>query len=135
VVNELLKFRCRTVAVMNKELAVTSQQYGFLAGIFFFGYSIFEIPSSLLLHKVGARIWIARILVNWGILVVLTRKPRRQDFLQLLQSRILCRGLFQDGDIGVDTLQEGEERQDAARSQVIDALEAQEIKETGNEEG
>jgi len=37
------------------------------------------------------------------------RKPRRQDFLQLLQSRILCRGLFQEGDIGIGTLQEGEE--------------------------
>jgi MFS family permease len=57
---------------MNKELAVSSQQYGFLAGIFFFGYFIFEIPSNLLLHKMGARVWIARILVSWGILAVLT---------------------------------------------------------------
>ncbi len=57
---------------MNKELAVSSQQYGFLAGVFFFGYFIFEIPSNLLLHKVGARVWIARILVSWGILAVLT---------------------------------------------------------------
>jgi MFS transporter, ACS family, tartrate transporter len=40
---------------MNKELAIRSQQYGFLAGIFFFGYFIFEIPSNLLRHKVGAR--------------------------------------------------------------------------------
>ena len=57
---------------MNKELAVTSQQYGFVAGIFFFGYFIFEIPSNLLLHKLGARVWIARILVSWGILAILT---------------------------------------------------------------
>src|SRR5215472_1000651 len=57
---------------MNKELAVKSQQYGFLAGIFFFGYFIFEIPSNLLLHKVGARIWIARILISWGIVAILT---------------------------------------------------------------
>ena len=57
---------------MNKELAVSSQQYGLLAGIFFFGYFIFEIPSNLLLHKMGARVWIARILVSWGILAVLT---------------------------------------------------------------
>jgi ACS family tartrate transporter-like MFS transporter len=57
---------------MNKELAITSQQYGFLAGIFFFGYFIFEIPSNLLLHKIGARVWIARILVSWGIVAVLT---------------------------------------------------------------
>jgi sugar phosphate permease len=57
---------------MNKELAVTSQQYGFLAGIFFFGYFIFEVPSNLLLHKIGARIWIARILISWGIVAMLT---------------------------------------------------------------
>ncbi len=56
---------------MNKELAITSQQYGFIAGIFFFGYFIFEIPSNLLLHKMGARIWIARILVTWGIVAAL----------------------------------------------------------------
>src|SRR5215472_4722769 len=52
---------------MNKELAISSQQYGFVVGIFFVGYFIFEIPSNLLLHKIGARVWIARILVTWGI--------------------------------------------------------------------
>ena len=57
---------------MNEELAITGQQYGLLFGIFFFGYSIFEIPSNLLLHKIGARIWIARILITWGILATLT---------------------------------------------------------------
>lgn len=57
---------------MNRELAVTSQQYGLIAGIFFFGYFIFEIPSNLLLHKIGARIWIARILISWGLVAMLT---------------------------------------------------------------
>jgi ACS family tartrate transporter-like MFS transporter len=57
---------------MNKELAITSQQFGLLAGIFFFGYFIFEVPSNLLLHKIGARIWITRILITWGILATLT---------------------------------------------------------------
>jgi MFS transporter, ACS family, tartrate transporter len=57
---------------MNQELAITSQQFGLVAGIFFFGYFLFEIPSNLLLHKIGARIWIARILVSWGILATLT---------------------------------------------------------------
>ena len=57
---------------MNKELAITSQQYGFIAGIFFFGYFTFEIPSNLLLYRLGARMWIARILVSWGIVAVLT---------------------------------------------------------------
>jgi len=57
---------------MNKELAITSRQFGLVAGIFFFGYFLFEIPSNLLLHKLGARIWIARILISWGILAMLT---------------------------------------------------------------
>ncbi len=57
---------------MNKELAITSQQFGLLVGVFFFGYFLFEIPSNLLLHKIGARIWIARILISWGIIAALT---------------------------------------------------------------
>jgi MFS transporter, ACS family, tartrate transporter len=57
---------------MNKELAIASQQFGFVSGIFFFGYFIFEIPSNLLLHKIGARIWIARIIISWGTLAILT---------------------------------------------------------------
>src|SRR6266700_3703189 len=57
---------------MNKELAITSQQFGLIAGIFFAGYVIFEVPSNLLLHRIGARIWIARILLSWGIVAMLT---------------------------------------------------------------
>src|SRR5215831_19068731 len=57
---------------MNKELAITNQQFGLLVGDFFFGYCLFEIPSNLLLHKMGARIWIARILISWGIMATLT---------------------------------------------------------------
>ena len=57
---------------MNRELAITSQQYGLVFGIFFFGYFFFEIPSNLLLHKIGAQVWIARILISWGIVAMLT---------------------------------------------------------------
>lgn len=57
---------------MNKELAITAQQFGLLAGIFFIGYFLFEIPSNLMLHKLGARIWISRILISWGIISFLT---------------------------------------------------------------
>src|SRR5215469_4115286 len=57
---------------MNKELAIKNQQFGLLVGVFFFGYCVFEIPSNLLLHKMGARIWIARILISWGIMATLT---------------------------------------------------------------
>ena len=57
---------------MNRDLAITSQQFGLIFGIFFFGYFLFEIPSNLLLHKIGARVWIARILISWGIVAMLT---------------------------------------------------------------
>jgi len=57
---------------MNTELAITSKQFGWVAGIFFFGYFLFEIPSNLMLHKIGARIWIACILIVWGFLATLS---------------------------------------------------------------
>jgi MFS transporter, ACS family, tartrate transporter len=55
---------------MNRELAITSQQFGLLAGIFFFGYFLLEIPSNLILHRIGARVWITRILFSWGVVAV-----------------------------------------------------------------
>src|SRR5579863_486985 len=57
---------------MNRELAITSQQFGFAAGIFFWGYFLFEVPSNLILQKIGARVWIARILITWGTIATLT---------------------------------------------------------------
>src|SRR5215469_2569281 len=57
---------------MNRDLGISAQQFGLAAGIFFFGYFIFEVPSNLLLHKIGARIWMARILLSWGILASAT---------------------------------------------------------------
>src|SRR5262249_7228801 len=56
---------------MNQELSITSTQFGFLTGVFFWGYFLFEIPSNLILHKMGARLWIARILVSWGAVAML----------------------------------------------------------------
>ena len=53
---------------MNKDLGFTASILGFGAGIFFWGYFLFEVPSNLILHKVGARIWIARVMVTWGII-------------------------------------------------------------------
>lgn len=52
---------------MNADIGLSSAAFGFGAGIFFVGYFIFEVPSNLILHKVGARRWIARIMVTWGI--------------------------------------------------------------------
>src|ERR1700760_3309502 len=57
---------------MNKAFGFSSTVYGFGAGIFFLGYFIFEVPSNVLLSKVGARRWIARILVTWGIISAAT---------------------------------------------------------------
>lgn len=70
---------------MNPELAITSQQYGLVAGIFFFGYFIFEIPSNLILQKVGARIWIARILITWGAVATLTGFVRSVNQLYVMR--------------------------------------------------
>src|ERR1700686_2714457 len=53
---------------MNKELGLTAEMFGFGVGIFFFGYFIFEVPSNLILEKVGARRWIARIMISWGLI-------------------------------------------------------------------
>jgi MFS transporter, ACS family, tartrate transporter len=57
---------------MNKALGFSSAVYGFGGGIFFLGYFLFEVPSNVLLSKVGARIWIARILITWGIIAAAT---------------------------------------------------------------
>lgn len=52
---------------MNKDLGLSSAVFGFGAGVFFWGYFLFEVPSNIILDKVGARIWIARVMVSWGI--------------------------------------------------------------------
>jgi ACS family tartrate transporter-like MFS transporter len=52
---------------MNQELALTSSAFGFAAGVFFIGYFLFEVPSNLALARFGARVWIARILISWGL--------------------------------------------------------------------
>jgi MFS transporter, ACS family, tartrate transporter len=53
---------------MNKDLGFSAYLYGWGAGIFFLGYALFEVPSNLVLHRVGARVWIARIMISWGCL-------------------------------------------------------------------
>jgi MFS family permease len=56
---------------MSKDLGLTAAQFGFAAGVFFIGYVLLEIPSNLALHKYGARRWLARIMVTWGIVALL----------------------------------------------------------------
>ena len=53
---------------MLNDLHFSETMYGFGAGIFFIGYFFFEVPSNLLLHRLGARRWIARIMVTWAVI-------------------------------------------------------------------
>ncbi|MFF1539996.1 MFS transporter [Microbacterium sp. NPDC058269] len=57
---------------MTTALQITEAAFGFAAGIFFIGYLLFEVPSNLLLERFGARKWIARIMVSWGLVASLT---------------------------------------------------------------
>ncbi len=57
---------------MGADLGLTAAAYGLGAGIFFIGYFLFEVPSNLLMRRYGARRWIARILISWGVLSGLT---------------------------------------------------------------
>lgn len=52
---------------MNKDIGLDAAIYGMAAGAFFWGYVLFEVPSNIILEKVGARLWIARIMVTWGV--------------------------------------------------------------------
>ena len=56
---------------MNKDLGFSPAVFGLGAGIFFVGYFLFEVPSNLILNKVGARLWIARVMITWGIISAL----------------------------------------------------------------
>ena len=52
---------------MNKDLGLSPEVYGYGAGIFFLGYFLFEVPSNVILERVGARLWISRIMLTWGV--------------------------------------------------------------------
>src|ERR1700753_3780284 len=57
---------------MNQQLGLTAGQFGLAAGVFFLGYSTFEIPSNLMLYRFGARRWLARIMISWGLVSAAT---------------------------------------------------------------
>jgi ACS family tartrate transporter-like MFS transporter len=57
---------------MRGDLDMSATVYGFAVGTFYWGYFIFEVPSNIIMEKVGARIWIARIMITWGILAAAT---------------------------------------------------------------
>jgi ACS family tartrate transporter-like MFS transporter len=70
---------------MNKELALSAEGFGFAGGIFFIGYFLFEVPSNVALEKYGARVWISRILVTWGIVATLTGFAQNATQLYILR--------------------------------------------------
>ena len=72
---------------MNEDLGLTAAQFGFASGVFFIGYILLEIPSNLALHRFGARKWLARIMVSWGIVAALFTWV--QNFEQLAALRFL----------------------------------------------
>jgi ACS family tartrate transporter-like MFS transporter len=70
---------------MNQELALSSEAFGFAAGIFFIGYFLCEVPSNVALNKYGARLWISRILITWGIVATLTAFVQTASQLYVLR--------------------------------------------------
>ena len=72
---------------MLRELGFSETAYGLGAGIFFLGYVLFEVPSNVILHRVGARVWIARIMITWALIsgtMVFVRTPATFYVLRFL---------------------------------------------------
>jgi len=72
---------------MNQELGMGPEMFGFAAGIFYLGYIGFEVPSNMLMHRFGARVWLARIMVTWGIVSAATAFVQTPQ--QLYAARLL----------------------------------------------
>jgi len=79
---------------MNKDLGIGAEAFGFAGGIFFLGYFFFEVPSNVILEKVGARLWIFRIMLTWGAVSMATA------FVQGLPSLLLLRFLLGVAEAG-----------------------------------
>ena len=73
VVNYLDRTNISVAALtMNRDLGLSASQFGLGAGILFIGYTVFEVPSNLALYRIGARRWIARIMISWGLVSAAT---------------------------------------------------------------
>ena len=70
---------------MNKDLGLSASVFGLGAGLFFLGYFIFEVPSNLLLARFGARLWIARIMLTWGLISAATAFIRTDSQFYILR--------------------------------------------------
>lgn len=70
---------------MNESLGLTSQIFGIVTGVFFIGYFLFEVPSNILMERFGARVWITRIIVTWGIISVMTAFAQSATHLYMIR--------------------------------------------------
>ena len=70
---------------MEQDLGLTATIFGLAAGLFFVGYVLFEIPSNLALRRVGAKLWIPRIMITWGIICALTALVQGANSLYLMR--------------------------------------------------
>ncbi|TFY89010.1 MFS transporter [Pseudomonas kairouanensis] len=70
---------------MEHDLGIGAAAYGFGAGLFFIGYALFEVPSNMLLQKVGARIWLTRIMFTWGIVATLMAFIQNETHFYILR--------------------------------------------------
>jgi pyruvate kinase-like protein/MFS transporter len=82
---------------MNKDLGFSPAVFGLGAGIFFVGYFLFEVPSNLILNKVGARLWIARVMITWGIISAIFAFITGETSFLILRFLLGARG-----DLGVE---------------------------------
>jgi MFS transporter, ACS family, tartrate transporter len=82
-------------STMNVDIGLSSAAYGFGAGIFFLTYVLFEVPSNIILERVGARRWLTRIMITWGVISLLEILARGPVTFYLL------RGLLGAGEAGL----------------------------------
>ncbi|HAK34358.1 MAG TPA: MFS transporter [Pantoea sp.] len=70
---------------MNEDLGLSKAVFGLASSLFFIGYFLFEVPSNLAMQKIGAKIWISRIMITWGIVSVCTAFVESSEMLYLLR--------------------------------------------------
>ncbi|MCU1651197.1 MAG: Sugar phosphate permease, partial [Pseudonocardia sp.] len=70
---------------LRTDLGLGAAAFGLGAGLFFVGYAIFEVPSNMLLERIGARIWLTRIMISWGVVVAATALTHNAETFYLLR--------------------------------------------------
>lgn len=70
---------------MNKDLGLSANAFGFAAGVYFWSYTVCELPSNYLLSRVGARVWIPRIMISWGVVTIATAAVQGQLSLSIMR--------------------------------------------------